>query len=407
MKLNYTQRLIASVSLYTSLLFCISLGAAWFTFEKIEESEYEASVLHVNSLIKSLMVNTPDLESTHPQSGIGLYLSNAALPAEFTEFKQPGLHRLANGDELIMDYHPTSHQPYYLLLAPPHQYEAGIDSEFSDLIVLLMGLIMATVVSGGMAWFLAKRLAEPVIQLKQQINQLETKNLRLTVMERDDEVGELSRSISALVTRIDQFTQREQEFTRFASHELRSPVTILKGNIELLSSTLSPTPRTDRALQRMDKATDRMSALIQTFLWLSREGGDDEPEENLIDLAQFKLMVDECLQHIPSDEAKRVVLSGDTIAWRSNRFLISIILENLINNALKYSTGDILITANDNHFTVSNAPVNITKSSSTGLGLLIVQRICEAKGWQYQLNASDDIFNVIINCVKEPTDTHH
>jgi signal transduction histidine kinase len=401
-KLNYTQRLIVSVSLYTSLLFCLSLGAAWFTFESIEESEYEASALQVNRLIKSLMSTTPALESSHPQNGIGLYLSDSALPKAYTKFKQPGLYTLANGDELIMDYHPISQQPYYLLLAPPHQDEEGINNEFSDLIVLLMGLIMATFVSGGMAWFLAKRLAQPVIQLKQQINQIETQNLHLTVMERDDEVGELSRSISSLVTRIDQFTQREQEFTRFASHELRTPITILKGNIELLNSTLTPSLATDRVLKRMEKATDRMSALIHAFLWLSREGDDYEQEESLIDLTQFKLLISDCLQHIPTEETERIKVDGDTIAWLSNRFLISILLDNLIHNALKYSSGDIHITAHNDHFTVSNAPIKVTNHSSTGLGLLIVQRICEAKGWQYAIESNDDRFKVVIKCIQEP-----
>ena len=89
----------------------------------------------------------------------------------------------------------------------------------------------------------------------------------------DDEVGVLAGTIEKTLERICAFVERERYFTSSASHELRTPITVITGALELLE--LSDLSATDvKAVDRVRRATLDMKTSIEMFLCLARETDD-------------------------------------------------------------------------------------------------------------------------------------
>ena len=90
----------------------------------------------------------------------------------------------------------------------------------------------------------------------------------------DQEVGLLYRTLDEYSQRLASFIDREREFTSFASHELRTPVTIIKGATELLE--MQQQPSTVKQIQRIKRSTQEMEDIINVLLSLAREKARNE-----------------------------------------------------------------------------------------------------------------------------------
>src|SRR5690606_18609193 len=126
----------------------------------------------------------------------------------------------------------------------------------------------------GLAGTMANRIVRPISRLAEDVRALsfDANPPRMpSVYRAEDEIGLLSDTICQLLQRIEQFTQREREFTAHASHELRTPAAIIGGAAELLREQLT-VPQAP--LDRIERAVARIEELIDTFLFLSREDGE-------------------------------------------------------------------------------------------------------------------------------------
>lgn len=100
------------------------------------------------------------------------------------------------------------------------------DFEPYVLLTLLLVGVAVTALSGVVGGMLARQLAMPLVTLTREVNGHREGPIEFSGAQRGDEVGALSRGFAALVARLSDFLQREREFTRFASHELRTPVAV-------------------------------------------------------------------------------------------------------------------------------------------------------------------------------------
>lgn len=170
----------------------------------------------------------------------------------------------------------------------------------------------------------------------------------------NDEFSELANTFNGLLgrlesayTRQEQALEQQRRFTADASHELKTPLTIIKGTA---SMTLNSNPDEEEyrsSLQEIDSAASSMSTLVQDLLLLARS------DEGLSSCSHIELLVKEVvdlavkgIRHIDG-AAIKVDIREDTLTVLGNESELVRLFTNLLDNALRYSPpeGEITITA--------------------------------------------------------------
>lgn len=268
------------------------------------------------------------------------------------------------------------------------------------------------------AW-LSGRVISPVTALANQVSKLKpgvNPSLQLASQYADDEVGQLATSFDHYQQKMEEFIQREQEFTADASHELRTPLTVINGATELLLENPDLPGQAKRQIERIERAGERMSKMLEVLLLLARE----TPSSKNIDIEVCNIgnLVSEAV------EQHRFMMQGKpAVSLKTNintcfkeaisKTAFSIILSNLIRNAINHTEhGEVVITVDnkliqirdtgngineedlkhifDRHYRGSNV-----KSSGSGIGLSIVKRICDRQNIQLDIHSKQSIGTVV------------
>ncbi len=275
--------------------------------------------------------------------------------------------------------------------------------------ILLGGLVFVILVGVCLGVAISRRVIAPVTQLAACIDHAAPENPPLDLSTRfyQDEVGFLAKAFDNAMARLGDFVEREKQFTRDASHELRTPVAVVKGAVELLTQSPEFQQKSiQRPVQRIARAVNDMERLIQTFLWLARENLEIVPEEQCLVLP----LVEQCVeQYQPFLNGKAIAMKLIVEAQPSFPGLptvFQIAVANLLRNAIHYTTeGAITITVRSDRVVITDTGMgipagdleNITSpyvrgktSQGFGLGLAIVNRLCERFGWRLCIQSHEN-----------------
>jgi signal transduction histidine kinase len=218
----------------------------------------------------------------------------------------------------------------------------------------------------------------------------------------------IARSIGQMVSQVD---KSKSELVAFASHQLRTPLTVIRWAAEemLMHKQRSFTQEERSSLQTILNSTIEMGALIGTVLDLSRVDLG-ELRVTLVDLDLVKTAKDALTEIVPIANKKHISITerygAHSIPFKGDRELLRIIFQNLLTNAVKYSPhgatvvvsverkgGDVIISVEDNGygipkddqvkifsklFRASNAPH--AHAEGSGLGLYILYSIIQKTG---------------------------
>ncbi|WP_226661811.1 sensor histidine kinase [Microbulbifer aggregans] len=267
----------------------------------------------------------------------------------------------------------------------------------------------------GLGVVVMRRAVAPVVQLANVVADIDPEKLSAEDHKRiessrfgDDEVGVLARTIEKTLERINAFVERERYFTGSASHELRTPITVILGALELLEeSDLSANDV--KTVDRVRYATLEMKATIEMFLCLARETDAGQCNEQFLVMPlvsqaieqQRHLLSGKCVDvEIDLNDAEIADLSNPIACGHSQAF--SIAVNNLVRNAFEHTLdgqGPITIHIKERVLFVTNqvsseaeerqTPTEASSPSGYGLGLGIVQRLCERNGWLFSLHADE------------------
>jgi PAS domain S-box-containing protein len=198
-----------------------------------------------------------------------------------------------------------------------------------------------------------------------------------------------SRDISARKEYEQQLKRERDRLDRFAgviSHDLRNPLTVIEGGLELAQDDCE-----SEHFDAMERSLDRVNELIDDLLTLSRES-ETEPVLGAVNLQEIS---EKCWQNLETEEATLNTETEQTIVADESQF--KQVLENLFRNAIEHGGKDVRITvaALDNGFYVEDDGRGIskdardsllefgftTKTDGTGFGLSIVNEIVENHDW--------------------------
>jgi two-component system, OmpR family, sensor kinase len=297
-----------------------------------------------------------------------------------------------------------------------HEMLEEIRVAFSWLIPL--GVLLASV--GG--YFLARRSLAPVAAMGAQAERIGAVNLhdRLAVRHPNDELGRLAQTFNDLLDRLDQSFERQRRFISDASHELRTPVSILRGEAEVALSQASRSPEEYReSLAVLHQEAQRLARIVEDLFTLTRA---DAGEYRLAhtDFYLDELVADGVRAARALAQAKNITLSvvaANEMPVRADEDLVRRMILNLLDNAIKYTPagGNISIVSGsvpggyevsvtdsgpgipaemqsrifERFFRVDRARSRSGADGGAGLGLSIARWIAEAHLGRIELVRSD------------------
>lgn len=269
---------------------------------------------------------------------------------------------------------------------------------FSYPLILLVLFVIARLIAG--------RSIKPINSIIKISNIITRDNLksRIPLPQNKDELYTLSQTINNLLDRIENTIEREKQFTSDASHELRTPLTVIKGTLEVLIRKPRNQEEYQEKINFCVSEVNRLNHLVDQLLLLARF--ENQNKSLKIEKVCLNVVIlDSISRYSAIIQAKNIKISTDfskEYYVENDAYLLSIIINNLVSNALKYSKDNaklnIVITdengkmecqiidsgigipAEDlqkifNQFYRSKA-IEHTGIKGSGLGLSIVRRLC-------------------------------
>lgn len=291
--------------------------------------------------------------------------------------------------------HPSVKEPVWLVAEVSQQL---VVRPIRDQMFLLYGIstVVMLLLAAALGFALARRATRPLTQLAELVQNNEfSPGFAKTFPA--NEIGVLAEALEQNWLRVHAFIEREQAFSRDASHELRTPLAVIQSSCELLLAQAWPAEQQQR-LEQIQHSSRQMNQLISTLLAMSREQHLGQTEN--IKLAG--LLEQLVLDLSPLLESKNIELELQVtpeLQLQLNPVLLQMVLTNLLQNAFLHSAaGTIYISANAQQLLIRNPlqdddqPTELTalfakgrQSSGYGLGLGIVQRLCQQTGLELQL----------------------
>jgi len=209
-------------------------------------------------------------------------------------------------------------------------------------------LILSFLIVLGGLYFVSRLLAgrsiKPIQDVTNTISRITQNNIkeRVALPANRDEIHELSSNFNALLERIENAIERERQFTSDASHELRTPLATLRGTLEVLIRK----PRTQQEYEAKINyglsEIERMTNTLEQLLLLARLDASNETK-----LSSLPAIIEESLSNF-KDQIAAKNLNIEFVSDQNKALLVpyfhtNLIIDNLLNNAIKYSTKDATI----------------------------------------------------------------
>lgn len=268
---------------------------------------------------------------------------------------------------------------------------------------VVAGFVLSVILSWILGLWLARKIVAPVVRLASQVrhrDQLHQLAPNIAPDYADDEVGHLAQAFDSTLGQLRKSLERERLFTSDVSHELRTPLMVINSSCELLDVATNLEPRQRDQIQRIKRATDEMSSLVQTFILLARATSSDSIEGGR---ATLRAVADEQSTRWGGMIREKgltfemIDQGADNTSY--NLTFLRTVMSNLLRNALHYTeTGGVRLELMADGFCVADSGVGIpleqheqmfkpfvrgqqSRGEGLGLGLSLVKRICSHEEW--------------------------
>lgn len=272
-------------------------------------------------------------------------------------------------------------------------------------------------------WFLAKRFFRPIDRMIREANQITAAHLesRLPRTEMGDEIDRLAETLNEMIDRLEHSTRAMREFSSDVSHELKTPLAIIRGELDLVLRKTRTREEIDKALIVIGEETDEMIRLVSDLMILVRS------DARQLRLDKKTLHAVEVLEPLVERFQERARQKGVRLTWSPQTDCIfeadeghfKRVMNNLVDNALKFTdaggTVDVSLSFHEEAavIQVRDSGIGITPENQpkifmrffrdekarsregSGLGLSIVKAICDAHGWQIGLESAPDQGTII------------
>ncbi|KLV09037.1 histidine kinase [Photobacterium aquae] len=363
-----------------------------------EASRYVNDYAHYG---QDTLLPNPNEFNTYSLFPTNTHMENVQLepPAWLKHYREPGFYEQMIGTEdkhFIVLKHPSGEGLMYIVFQDDADDYLDAYEKNLHLATVGFGLFLSLCVVLYGIYFI-RILSKPLASIAQKITQMSPEHEAFKIETKFEETRQIEQTLLDSKQEIARYFQREKDFSRFASHELRTPIMVIQGSAELLEKVPNQPKVALKAIGRVQDASQEMRVLTEAFLLLGKESIDDHHlgRQPLALHLRHQLEVLEPLfakQNAGYDLT--ITEPGFVIAPES---FITIIINNLIKNAFSYSVGNIHIALDNNQLTITNChDGNSTFNAGYGCGLVIVERICERMGWSFKVHNDSTHFQTMV-----------
>lgn len=264
-------------------------------------------------------------------------------------------------------------------------YEKALfDSVINAAMMLIFALFFMIVI-----WIFS--LLRPLSQIKNYIESIREGRDGELKMTRGDEIGEVAEALVDMQTELRQQKQIREEMVQNISHDLKTPIATIKSYSESIKDGVYPYDTLEKSVDVIIEHADRLEKKVYSLITYNKMGylmdnGDSDKQANMYEIIQKAIVAVQVLRNdirIETD-LQEVFFRGETEPWQ-------IVVENLLDNALRYAKNVVRICLSEEELSVYNDGSNMTQEridklfkpyekgsgGNFGLGLSIVKRVCD------------------------------
>jgi|GEM_PF-685900 len=276
---------------------------------------------------------------------------------------------------------------------------------------------MVILIGSMVAYFMAGVIVRPIKKLSTSVEKIEADNLNVTlpIPKSHDEISQLTVSFNEMLNKLNRSFESKQLFAQNASHELKTPLAIIRSHIEALEMDDDPTiDDYEEVLVEVKTSTERMISLVEGLLAMGKSTA--ESDMTVFQGREiFESIIHDLKDAIHSKHLNVQILSDITI--KGDKTLLSQAFFNLIHNAIRYNVegGSIVVTMSESQITIEDTGTGIPSESigqlfdpfycvdksrskklgGNGLGLAITKNIMDAHHMKIEVISEVGIGTVI------------
>jgi signal transduction histidine kinase len=255
---------------------------------------------------------------------------------------------------------------------------------------LLVGVPLTLLIAGVLGYLVAGAGLRPIERMRVRAATISdrTAGERLPLPGAEDELRRLAVTLNGMLARLDEGLQRERRFVAEASHDLRTPLTLMLTEIELALAQPRPAEELSAALHSVKDEVRRLISLAEDLLQRVGRDGALSIEARAMDLVALAIGVADRFRAIAGDRAITIT-APQSLEIEGDAARLDRALSNLVDNALRHGAGDITVeigvsagvailavTDQGDGFPSDDA----AEPGGTGLGLSIAREIARAHG---------------------------
>lgn len=270
------------------------------------------------------------------------------------------------------------------------QMEGALSTSISNTTAVAIMLVFLAV----MIWTFT--IITPLQQIREYINKARRGEAATLKINRRDEIGELARELVSLQDELKHQEETKEEMVHNISHDLKTPIATIKSYAESIKDGIYPYDTLEKSVDVIIDNANRLEQKVYSLLFLNRLDYMMEQEQETDKTTDMKATIETVLlslKMIRPDVSidctlENCIFRGDEESWR-------IVVENLIDNALRYAQSNITITLKPNELAISNdgpaiseermarlfKPFEKGTKGKFGLGLSICSKVCIAYGY--------------------------
>lgn len=271
-------------------------------------------------------------------------ISSVNILPEFSYMRwQDGNFRKKDQSMYLCLLHEFEGKDYFVLAMSSDLVGSTELKNLKLILSLVLGISMVLTFLAG--YINAWNSLKPIKEVIDQVDAMKASDLgKRLKTDSKDEIAELARTFNKLIERIERAFETERMFVSNASHELRTPITAIKGQIEIALSKKRTEEEYRKLLQSIQEDINNMAILVNGFLELAES--NIEPGRVIME----KVRLDELIFSVKEDFNKRrpefvIMLEFENIPEEENHItikgnlgLLKILVSNLVDNACKFST---------------------------------------------------------------------
>jgi two-component system OmpR family sensor kinase len=224
-----------------------------------------------------------------------------------------------------------------LCVGRPTLYEQDKVTTWTGFIMVCGASVIGAGLIGG--WWMSKRAIEPIRLMSQTATTINASHLseRIDLAGFDTELAGLGATLNTMLDRLSQSFEQQRQFTADASHELRTPVSVILTTSELALSKPRTAEEYRDQLIKCQRAANRMRQLTDSLLTLARLDSNTKIEMQNVKLSE---LVQETIAFVQPDASLKSIrfeVSLESCSIRGNESLLRQAIQNLITNSIKYS----------------------------------------------------------------------